>query len=107
LVIHEFAHQLDLINSPFADGLPPLPADIDEVDWKNSMHREFQTARQDVADGHRIGLDDYGLTKESEFFAVASESFFQCPSELFRNHPRVFELLLQFYRTDLRICLSA
>lgn len=107
LAIHEFAHQLDLINSPFADGLPPLPADIDELDWKNSMHREFQAARQEVADGHRIGMDHYGLTKESEFFAVASESYFQCPSELFKNHPRVFELLLQFYRTDLRTWLPA
>jgi Mlc titration factor MtfA (ptsG expression regulator) len=102
LAIHEFAHQLDLINSPFADGLPPLPAAIDESPWKEGMQREFQAARSMVADGYRVFINDYGLTKESEFFAVASELYFQSPHALAEYHPNVFELLRQFYQQDLR-----
>ena len=107
LAIHEFAHQLDLINSPFADGLPPLPANIDEKRWKAGMQREFQASRSMVADGYRVFINDYGLTKESEFFAVASELYFQAPRVLAEHHPNVFELLRQFYQQDLRQLLPS
>jgi Mlc titration factor MtfA (ptsG expression regulator) len=107
LAIHEFAHQLDLINSPFADGLPPLPSNIDEVRWKKAMQNEFRAARAMIADGYRVFINDYGLTKESEFFAVASELYFQAPHALAEYHPNVFELLLQFYQQDLRQFLPA
>ncbi len=102
LVIHEFAHQLDMINSPFADGLPPLPSSIDEDRWRKEMKREFDGARGMVEQGYRVLINDYGLTQESEFFAVASEYFFQIPDELHQYHPNVFALLLQFYQLDLR-----
>jgi Mlc titration factor MtfA (ptsG expression regulator) len=107
LAIHEFAHQLDLINSPFADGLPPLPANIDEKRWKAGMQREFQASRSMVADGYRVFINDYGLTKESEFFAVASELYFQAPRVLAEYHPNVFELLRQFYQQDLQQLLPS
>ncbi|MCU0714842.1 MAG: M90 family metallopeptidase [Pirellula sp.] len=105
LVIHEFAHQLDLINSPFADGLPPLPSGIDEERWRREMTGEFNEARRLVEQGYNVLIDDYGLTSESEFFAVASEHYFQMPHELAEYHPHVFELLKQFYRIDLRAYL--
>ncbi len=103
LVIHEFAHQLDMINGPSADGLPPLPSHIDEQAWRTAMHNEYEAARTMVADGYRILMDDYGLTEESEFFAVASELYFQSPNEFAEFHPNVFELLKQFYEIDLRV----
>jgi MtfA peptidase len=101
IVIHELAHQLDLINSPQADGLPPLPDTVIESQWQQSMTAEFQAAREMVANGYRVLINDYGLSQQSEFFAVASEYFFQMPNELSRLHPNVFQLLLQFYGTDL------
>ncbi len=101
LVIHEFAHQLDMINGPSADGLPPLPSHIDEQTWRTAMHDEYEAARTLVSEGYTILMDDYGLTEESEFFAVASELYFQLPNELAEFHPNVFELLKQFYEIDL------
>ena len=101
LVVHEFAHQLDMINGPAADGLPPLPNNIDEDAWRNAMHNEFKTAREMVAQGYPIRIDDYGLTQESEFFAVASELYFQVPHELAEFHPNVYTLLNQFYVVEL------
>lgn len=103
LVIHEFAHQLDMINGPNADGLPPLPGNIDEDGWRIAMRAEYTMAREMVAQGFRVRIDDYGLMQESEFFAVASELYFQVPHELTEFHPNVYELLQQFYVTDMRV----
>jgi MtfA peptidase len=100
ITVHECAHQLDMINGPFVDGLPPLPDTIDENSWKGSMKAEFERARQYVEQGYRVLINDYGLSSESEFFAVASEYFFQCPSELREFHPQVYRLLDQFYQID-------
>ena len=102
LVIHEFSHQLDMINGPNADGLPPLPGKIDEDGWRIAMREEYKKARDMVSQGFRVRIDDYGLTQESEFFAVASELYFQVPHELAEYHPNVFKLLKQFYVTDMR-----
>ncbi|MCY2975193.1 MAG: M90 family metallopeptidase [Planctomycetota bacterium] len=102
LVIHEFAHQLDLINGPSADGLPPLPHNVDEVKWWESMKAELQAARAIVADGYRVLIGDYGLSEPSEFFAVSSELYFQQPHLLAEYHPTVYELLQIFYQIDLR-----
>lgn len=101
LVIHEFAHQLDMINSPSADGVPPLPAHIDENVWRSAMTAEYHRAREMVEQGYNILMNDYGLTQESEFFAVASELYFQLPHELREFHPNVHQLLKQFYVVDL------
>jgi len=101
LVIHEFSHQLDMINGPSADGLPPLPGNIDEAIWLAAMKAEYRAAQEMVSQGHSILINDYGLTQESEFFAVASEFYFQRPSELAEYHPNVYHLLKQFYVTDM------
>jgi MtfA peptidase len=101
LVIHEFAHQLDMINGSSPDGFPPLPSSVDEDAWRNAMKDEYEVARDMVAQGHRILMNDYGLTHESEFFAVASELYFQIPSELKEYHPEVYRLLKDFYVTEL------
>lgn len=101
LAIHEFAHQIDMINGPIVDGLPPLPQGVHESSWIASFRAEFQEARKMVEQGFRIRMDDYGLTQESEFFAVASELYFQVPAELAEFHPNLFQLLKQFYMLEL------
>ncbi len=103
LVIHEFAHQLDMINGPWADGFPPLPNHVNEDDWRKALQAEFETACEIVRQGDSVLIDDYGLTNLSEFFAVASELYFQTPENLSKYHPGVFDLLLDFYQLDLRI----
>jgi len=105
LGFHEFAHQLDMINGPIADGLPPLPAGVGEEDWRTAFHREFEHAKQVVASGKQIWMDHYGLTSESEFFAVSTEAFFQEPKELAHYHPNVYRLLLMFYQVDMQSIL--
>ena len=101
IVVHEFAHQLDMINGPSADGMPPLPGNIDEMAWLRSLKAEYKAAQDLVGQGYRILMDDYGLTQESEFFAVASELYFQRPQDLAEYHPNVYQLLKQFYVTDM------
>lgn len=102
VVIHEFAHQLDLINGPQADGLPPLPNHIDAKAWWDELKAEYDLACEVVEAGDEILIDDYGLTDISEFFAVASEAYFQGPEDLAHFHPGVFDLLDAFYQLDLR-----
>ncbi len=102
LIIHEFAHQLDMINGPWADGFPPLPNHVDELAWRKSLSAEYEAALEVVAEGDSVLIDDYGLTSLSEFFAVGSELYFQTPVDLAEFHPGVFELLHAFYQLDLR-----
>jgi len=101
LVLHEFSHQLDMIDDPHADGLPPLPEGVDAERWKREFQREFDEARSMVEQGEEIVINDYGLTHPSEFFAVASECYFQIPWDLREYHPRLYGLLREFYITDL------
>ncbi len=93
---------MDMVNSPSADGVPPLPSHVNETQWRKRFEGELRTAREFVANGHRILIDDYGLTSEGEFFAVSSELYFQLPNELAEYHPGVFELLREFYQRDWR-----
>jgi Mlc titration factor MtfA (ptsG expression regulator) len=76
------------------------------------FHRTGQTIyrgpvvlnRRDVrsaSQGQRILMDHYGLSHESEFFAVASELYFQMPETLAEYHPNVYVLLRDFYVTEL------
>jgi Mlc titration factor MtfA (ptsG expression regulator) len=100
LVIHEFAHQLDLANGRDADGVPPLPSDIDPDIW----HRQFRAARQrlleDVDSNRSTVIDPYGLHSPAEFFAVSCEVFFQDGASLQHFEPRLYDLLAQFFRID-------
>ncbi len=101
IIFHEFAHKLDLINGPEPDGLPPLPRTIDESQWKTAFAAEYEVARETVAQGYDILINDYALSHVSEFFAVASELYFQLPHELAHYHPAVYDLLKTFYVTDM------
>ena len=65
------------------------------------LQAEYELAREMVSQGHRILMDDYGLSHESEFFAVASELYFQMPETLAEYHPNVYVLLRDFYVTEL------
>ncbi len=102
LVVHEFAHQMDMWNDPQADGVPPLPSHVDSDLWKRRLEGEWKEASRVVSSGYSILLNEYSLVSMAEFFAVSSEYYFQMPGELAHYHPGVFELLLDFYRVDWR-----
>ena len=56
--------------------------------------------RQDTAQDRGSALDEYGGTNKAEFLAVATESFFEKPVQLEREHPALYAQLQQFYRQD-------
>ncbi len=99
LVFHEFAHKLDMLDGA-ADGTPPI-ADRALFDrWVETMTREFRALREDTARGRATVLDTYGATNPAEFFAVATECFFEKSRQLAQRHPALYELLRAYYHQD-------
>jgi Mlc titration factor MtfA (ptsG expression regulator) len=99
LVWHEFAHQLDMLDRS-TNGTPPLADRRQRRRWHEVMTAEFEQLAQDAREGRATLLDAYGAENEAEFFAVATECFFDCPAELRARHPRLYELLSEYYRQD-------
>jgi MtfA peptidase len=92
VVAHEFAHQLDDEN-PAHEGAPALP---DYARWSQVM----RTAYQELGERGSPVLDDYGTEGPAEFFAVATEAYFQSGTDLARHHPELFALLRDYYLMD-------
>jgi len=99
VVIHEFAHKLDMANGE-ADGLPPLHAGMDRKLWKRAFGKAFEGFCDAVERDKDTWLDPYAAEHPSEFFAVVSEAFFEDPAETRRRYPDVYGQLKLFYRQD-------
>lgn len=99
LVIHEFAHQLDLLDGD-ADGQLWHPDPADAERWRAIVKREYERLVARVERGGRPVLDAYGATSPAEFFAVSSEHFFEQPQPLRREHPELYAALAGYYRQD-------
>lgn len=99
LILHEFAHALDFLNG-LVDGTPPLATRQLAVEWQRVFEREFQRLRAAANAGQMTLLDPYGATNPAEFFAVATECFFEQPRELRDRHLPLYEQLRSFYRQD-------
>lgn len=98
LVFHEFAHHLDDLDGGM-DGVPPLePAD--ERRWQVVIEREYRRLLRDSAAGRVTLLDKYGASNRAEFFAVATEHFFETPVALAERHPKLYDVLRGFYCQD-------
>lgn len=100
LVIHEFAHQLDMQNGRNADGVPPLDDPDAATRWIRTLNREIRDLVTACQQGWSTVIDCYGTTNESEFFAVVCEAFFEMPSELKRFHSDLYRLLRDYLRID-------
>jgi Mlc titration factor MtfA (ptsG expression regulator) len=100
LVLHEFAHQLDMLGGRVADGTPPMPTRAQHDRWQMVTRAEYDRLVHDCHHGRRVLLDCYGTTDMSEFFAVATECFFERPREMSRLHPQLYAVLRDFYRQD-------
>ncbi len=99
VVIHEFAHKLDMVNGP-ADGRPPLHPGMDPRAWAAAFEAAYQGFCDALERGKDTWLDPYAAEHPSEFFAVISEAFFEDPAETRRRYPAVYEQLKLFYRQD-------
>ena len=99
VVLHEFAHQLDQ-ESGAADGAPMLPRRSMYVAWARVLSAEYARLQKDAESGHETIIDKYGAVSPAEFFAVATECFFEKGSQLKKKHPELYEELRLFYRQD-------
>lgn len=99
VVIHEFAHKIDMTDGE-ADGVPLLPSRRARKAWIEVFGREFNRFCEDVDAGRDTFLDPYAAEHESEFFAVASEAFFESPNALKSEYPDLYALFSRFYRQD-------
>ena len=99
VVLHEFAHQLDS-ESGGVEGLPDLPRGSLVSAWARVLGREYRELAEEIRRRHATLLDPYGATNPAEFFAVATETFFERPLALRRRHPELYEQLKLFYRQD-------
>lgn len=97
VVIHEFAHQRDQENGR-ANGAPPLFGQARRRRWARVMQREYAALRRQVAAGEATLLDPYGASEPAEFFAVASEVFFEQPALMAAQHPALYRELSGCYR---------
>ncbi|MFA9563197.1 MAG: zinc-dependent peptidase [Acidimicrobiales bacterium] len=95
VVIHEFAHKIDM-GDGYLDGTPPLRGDA-LSEWTAMMEDEFGHTTARPSD--RV-LGTYAWTNAAEFFAVATERFFCRPAVLSEAKPVLYEALRAFYRQD-------
>ncbi|HSV53397.1 MAG TPA: M90 family metallopeptidase [Burkholderiaceae bacterium] len=99
VVIHEFAHQLDQENGQ-ANGAPILAPGQSYREWARTLATEFETLQAQANQLHPSLLNHYGATNAAEFFAVASEVFFERPGHMAEEHPDLYRQLSQFYRLN-------
>ncbi len=99
LVVHEFAHKLDMLDGS-GNGIPPLHAGMVRQDWTDVFRQGFTRLNHQLECRHRPDMNPYGATDPAEFFAVASEYFFSAPHVLQGHYPKIYEQLALFYRQD-------
>ena len=99
VVIHEFAHVLDMRDG-LADGVPPLHDREARERWLLVLEAEYEAFRDRVDADEDTLLDPYAAQAMEEFFAVACEVFFVAPRDLLNEHPPLYELLSGFFMQD-------
>lgn len=100
VVLHEFAHQLDA-ESGSTNGAPVLRRNSYKS-WATVFDDNFRDLRKRAGRQQKIVMDEYGATNEAEFFAVATETFFEKPRQLYQKRPELYEELRRYYQIDPR-----
>lgn len=99
VVIHEFAHKLDMLNGE-PDGMPALHSGITEAEWQDIIFAAYDDFCRRIDDDEDTLIDPYASTDPAEFFAVLSESFFETPDVVADEYPHLYDLLHRYYRQD-------
>jgi len=99
VVLHEFAHRLDMLDG-LVDGTPPLRDRAQYQRWHRVMTEAYEELRRDSQEGRATLLRAYGATNPAEFFAVATECFFEQPRAMREEHPDLYDVLCEYYGQD-------
>lgn len=99
LVLHEFAHQLDTEDGS-GDGIPILEQQSKYFHWAEVLNSEYEQLVKITEMGKKDVIQAYGATNPAEFFAVATEAFFEKPVLMHRKHPELYAELKDFYKVD-------
>jgi MtfA peptidase len=99
VVLHEFAHQLDFEQGD-VNGTPALDSNQAYASWARVLGAEYDALRRASDEGRPSVLDEYGAENPAEFFAVATEAFFERPVALREKHVALYEELRAFYQQD-------
>ncbi len=99
VVFHEFAHQLDAADGS-TDGVPVLERGANYKTWALVCQKEYDALVDNLDNRKRLVFDRYGATNPAEFFAVATESFFERPVEMHKKHPELYAVMCDYYRQD-------
>ncbi len=99
VVIHEFAHKLDMLNGE-ADGLPALHSGMHETEWNETFFAAYDDFCQRIDRGEETRIDPYASDDPAEFFAVLTECFFELPDRLNTEYPALYALFTRYYRQD-------
>src|SRR5262245_25552079 len=89
VVIHEFAHKLDMLNGD-ANGFPPLHAEMSRGAWSGAFESAYAEFCERVERNREMSIDPYAAENPAEFFAVLSEAFFEIPRAVRGDYPEVY-----------------
>ena len=99
VVLHEFAHQLDQADG-VGDGAPILDDLSEYADWSEVFRQHYIELVEKAETGRKALLDTYGATNPAEFFAVATEAFFERSQRMWRELPDLYRELKDYYQLD-------
>ena len=99
VVLHEFAHQLDQEDGT-ADGAPVLEHRSGYIAWARVLSKEYETLQRKKKKHRKSVMSKYGATNPAEFFAVATETFFEKPKQMKKKHPELYDELKNYYKLD-------
>lgn len=98
VVIHEFAHKLDMLNGR-ANGMPPLHPEMPIEQWTASLSQAYDHLIKNLQ-LYNTSINSYAATNPAEFFSVVCEYFFTAPEILYHNFPDVYQQLKRYFRQD-------
>jgi len=99
VILHEFAHQLDQEDGT-ADGAPILEHRSGYLTWARVLSKEYEALQRKKRKGGRAVMSKYGATNPAEFFAVATETFFEKPKQMKKKHPELYDELKNYYKLN-------
>ena len=99
VVLHEFAHQLDQEDGT-TDGAPILEHRSGYIAWARVLSKEYETLQRKKKKHRKSVMSKYGATNPAEFFAVATETFFEKSKQMKKKHPELYDELKNYYKLD-------
>jgi Mlc titration factor MtfA (ptsG expression regulator) len=103
VVVHEFAHKLDLLGGAM-DGMPPLHGHMRSEDWIRAFQAAYDELQAQLDRGEEPWLDPYAAEEPAEFFAVCAETFFEMPEAFLAEYPALYAQLSAFFKQNPAQC---